>query len=71
MVMRKTNSFYNLETIGGILLFASALLAIAVANSPLRLAYHDLLSIPVNISIGELMIKKPLLLWVNDVLMAM
>lgn len=70
MKMRKTNSFYNLETIGGILLFASALLAIAVANSPLRIAYHDLLSIPVNVSIGELMIKKPLLLWVNDGLMA-
>lgn len=68
--MRKTNSFYNLETIGGILLFASALLAIAVANSPFRIAYHNLLSIPVNVSIGELMIKKPLLLWVNDGLMA-
>lgn len=68
--MSKPNTFYNLETIGGLLLFASAILAIIIANSPIRHGYNELLHMIVNFSIGEFSIEKPLQLWVNDGLMA-
>ena len=64
------NDFFRLEAAGGILLMASALLAILLANSGLEPYYQLLLSTPVEIRIGELEIAKPLLLWINDGLMA-
>ncbi len=62
--------FFRMEASGGILLFASAILAIVFANSYLSSFYELLLSTPVEIRIGALEIAKPLLLWINDGLMA-
>lgn len=55
---------------GGILLGLCAILAIIVANSPFKHLYDLLLATPVVFQIGTLLISKPLLLWVNDGLMA-
>src|SRR3546814_320570 len=49
---------------------ATALMALVAANSPLAPLYDLLLSTPVEIRVGALQIAKPLLLWVNDGLMA-
>ena len=49
---------------------SSAVIAIICANSPLQSIYELLLSVPVAIRIGALEIAKPLLLWINDGLMA-
>lgn len=68
--MNNSDSFYSLETIGGILLFAAALLAMLIANSPLQMVYEHLFQVIVNISIGDFVIEKPLRIWVNDGLMA-
>lgn len=54
----------------GVLLVLSALLAITIANSPLSPFYNMLLDTPVAIQIGTFAIDKPMLLWVNDGLMA-
>lgn len=62
--------FFKLESAGGILLIIAALLAMILANSPLDKAYHYFLSLPVEIRIGDLELAKPLLLWINDGLMA-
>lgn len=62
--------FFNLESAGGIVLIFATLLAVALANSPLRHYYDLLLESPVEIRIGNLEIAKPLLLWINDGLMA-
>jgi Na+:H+ antiporter, NhaA family len=62
--------FFKLESAGGILLMVTAVLAIIVANSPLEPYYALLLDTPVEIRIGALEIAKPLLLWINDGLMA-
>ena len=62
--------FLQKESAGGIVLIFAAALALAVANSPLAGAYADLLTIPVNFSIGDFVIDKPMLLWINDGLMA-
>lgn len=68
--MSRTNTFYNMETIGGLLLFATALVTIMIANSPLRFAYNELVHLAVNVSIGDFEINKPLHIWINDGLMA-
>lgn len=62
--------FLKLETASGILLVIAALLAIIVANSPLAPFYAALIDLPVEIRVGSLEIAKPLLLWINDGLMA-
>ena len=64
------NEFIRLESAGGILLLCAAIAALLVANSPLAERYAALLSTPVAIMVGDLSINKPLLLWINDGLMA-
>ncbi|MDP8244497.1 MAG: Na+/H+ antiporter NhaA [Candidatus Hinthialibacter antarcticus] len=62
--------FLKMESSGGILLMISAVLAIIVANSPLFTYYNMLIDTPIVMQVGMLKIAKPLLLWVNDGLMA-
>ena len=62
--------FLRLESAGGILLIGAALLALVCANSPLEEAYETFRDLPVAVQVGELAIAKPLLLWINDGLMA-
>jgi len=62
--------FLRLESAAGIILMGAAVLAIVADNSPLAPTYDLLLNTPVSVSIGEFNIAKPLLLWVNDGLMA-
>lgn len=62
--------FLKLESAGGILLISAALLAMIMSNTPLRPVYELLLSTPVEIRVGALGIDKPMLLWINDGLMA-
>ena len=62
--------FFKMESSGGILLMISAVLAIICANSFFSSHYQLLLSTPVEVRIGNLEIAKPLLLWINDGLMA-
>lgn len=63
-------NFFKLESATGILLVIATLLAMAMANTPLQPLYDSLTSIPVVVSFGTLVIAKPLLLWINDGLMA-
>ncbi len=62
--------FVELESAGGIVLMAAAVLALIVANSPLSGIYVRLLDVPVQVRIGALDLHKPLILWINDGLMA-
>lgn len=62
--------FLQKESAGGIVLIFAAALALAVANSPLAANYMSLLDVPVVFAIDSFIIDKPLLLWINDGLMA-
>ncbi len=63
-------NFLQMESAGGLVLMAGAALALVAANSPLA-GYYDLfIETPVEVRIGAFEIAKPLLLWVNDGLMA-
>ncbi|EKT4465908.1 Na+/H+ antiporter NhaA [Pseudomonas putida] len=63
--------FLQLEAAGGLLLIAAAVLALIINNSPLAYLYGGLLDVPVAVQVGTLQIAKPLLLWINDGLMAL
>lgn len=69
-VVTSVRDFLKLESSGGILLVAVSVLAMLVVNSPLVGFYNALLDVPMEIRIGDLHIAKPLLLWINDGLMA-
>ena len=62
--------FLQLEASAGILLIGAALVALAWANSPLAATYDGIRGVPVAVQFGALKIAKPLLLWINDGLMA-
>lgn len=68
--IRALADFMRLEAAGGILLIGAAILALLFANSPLAGLYDGLRDIPVAVVFGDLQIAKPLLLWINDGLMA-
>lgn len=63
--------FFQLEAASGLLLIAAAVLALIINNSPLSDLYGGLLDVPVAVQVGALNIAKPLLLWINDGLMAL
>lgn len=63
-------AFIALEASSGLILMAAAALALLIANSPLSGWYSALLELPAEIRIGPLELAKPLLLWINDGLMA-
>jgi len=64
------SNFFKDESAGGVILVCTALLALVIANTPLQSYYALFLDTPVEVRIGALEIAKPLLLWVNDGLMA-
>lgn len=62
--------FMKLESASGILMLTAAIIAMFAANSPLTDLYSELLDITVAVQVGALSVSKPLLLWINDGLMA-
>lgn len=69
--MAKThNPFISPEKLSGLLLILGALLALAINNSNLAGFYGSFLNTPVVVQFGALLLDKPLILWINDGLMA-
>ncbi|MDB6371976.1 Na+/H+ antiporter NhaA [Photorhabdus bodei] len=62
--------FLKLEAAGGLLLIIAAIIALIMANSPLQGIYQQFLNISMVVQFAALEINKPLLLWINDGLMA-
>ncbi|MDS4012436.1 MAG: Na+/H+ antiporter NhaA [Defluviicoccus sp.] len=63
-------AFFRLEAAGGIVLVLASAVAIWAANSSLAPSYQAFLDLRAEVRIGELALAKPLLLWINDGLMA-
>jgi NhaA family Na+:H+ antiporter len=62
--------FLKLESASGILLVVAGALAMVAANTPLADWYEALLQTQFKIQLGEFALDKPLVVWVNDLLMA-
>ncbi len=69
-ILTPFQQFARSESVGGFLLILSALFAFAIANSAQLDRYTALQSIPFGLSLGDWSLIKPLILWINDGLMA-
>ena len=70
MPLSLVRAFLRLEAAGGIVLVLASVLAIWAANSQLAPYYQAFLGVQAEVRIADLAIAKPLLLWINDGLMA-
>jgi len=70
MPFHAIRAFLRLEAAGGLLLITAAALAILADNSPLAPLYDRLLRLPFTVALGDASLSKPLVLWINDGLMA-
>lgn len=68
--MSRIKKLLQHESAGGVLLVTMGAIAMLLANSPFYGFYEYFLATPLQVRIGELDIAKPLLLWINDGLMA-
>lgn len=62
--------FFKLESSGSILLFIATVLALVIANSGLADVYNYIWQQPLKIGFTTFKLEKPLILWINDGLMA-
>ncbi len=58
------------EAAAGVILVIAAAVAMVWANSPAAPLYHALLDLPAGVRLGDGGLVKPLVLWINDGLMA-
>jgi NhaA family Na+:H+ antiporter len=70
-VLTPFEQFVHSETTSGLLLMATAVLALVIANSVFASAYQHLVHTPIALSVGDWELKKSLHHWVNDGLMVL
>ncbi|PVH24696.1 Na+/H+ antiporter NhaA [Sphingobacterium corticibacter] len=63
-------NFFQSANAGGILLLICVLLSLAIANSPFKDNLHAFLDYPLGKDFGSVHLRYPILLWINDGLMA-
>ena len=71
-VSRAFTRFFTSESSGGIVLALAAVLALVISNSSWSGIYQNWVSLPGELRVGNdaLVLSKPLLVWVNDLWMA-
>lgn len=70
MPLGAVRDFLKWESAGSVVLLAAALLAMLLSNSAAAGLYQSLLDLPFSVTLGSVGLTKPLLLWINDGLMA-
>lgn len=68
--LSRIQDFLQLEASSGVLLLGAAVVAMLIENSSLDSYYDALLETPAGFHLGAFSLSKPLLLWINDGLMA-
>ncbi|ADY50965.1 sodium/proton antiporter, NhaA family [Pseudopedobacter saltans DSM 12145] len=63
-------NFFKSQSAGGIILICCVILSLAIANSPLGKPFENLLETEIGYHSDNLHLKYPILLWINDGLMA-
>ncbi|NND44158.1 MAG: Na+/H+ antiporter NhaA, partial [Xanthomonadales bacterium] len=70
-ILTPLEEFIHRQTTSGILLMFCAVVALAIANSPLHEAYEQLLQLPIGFSAGGAEFSLTVHYWINEALMAM
>jgi Na+:H+ antiporter, NhaA family len=68
--LRSAATLFKHDAAGGVVLLAAAILALLLDNSRLAWISEALLQTRLSLSLGDFGLDKPLLLWINDGLMA-
>ena len=68
--LRSAATLFRHDAAGGVILLLAAILALVLDNSRLAWFSETLLQTQLSISLGDWALDKPLLLWINDGLMA-
>lgn len=66
----RIGEFLRMESAAGIILIFAAAFALTASNSPFAAQYAGLFQQYLQVGVGEYAINKPILLWINDALMA-
>jgi NhaA family Na+:H+ antiporter len=70
-IIRPFQAFIRNQKTGSLLLLATTLIALAIANSPLAEEYHHLISMQIGFLISDQQFSMSLHHWINDGLMAL
>jgi len=70
IILTPFQKFVKTESLGGILLFGATIIALIWANSPFVQQYESLWQYKIGFSFQNFELEKPLILWINDGLMA-
>jgi NhaA family Na+:H+ antiporter len=70
LILTPFQKFVKTESLAGILLFGATIIALIWANSPYGEYYANLWEYKIGISFQDFELRKPLILWINDGLMA-
>ena len=70
LLLTPFQKFIKTESLAGILLFGATIIALIWANSSYGAYYENLWQYKIGISFQDFELKKPLILWINDGLMA-
>ncbi len=70
IILRPIQKFLQVQASGGILLFIFTIVALVWANSPFAQSYNELWQTNITVGFGAYQLEKPLLIWINDGLMA-
>jgi NhaA family Na+:H+ antiporter len=70
-VLSPVQEFMHQSAAGGIVLMLATIIALVLANSPLRQGYEDFLHLYLGFTAGSFSLKLSLLHWINDGLMAL
>ncbi len=70
-IFHPLSRFFKIEVAAGIVLLLSTMLALSLANSPLRESFNDLWRVPLGINIGTLSFERSLHAWINDAVMTL
>ncbi len=69
-LLNSFETFFKMEAAGGIALMVCTVAALVWANSPWASSYHALWQTKLTVGIGDWMLSKAAILWINDGLMA-
>jgi len=69
-LLNSFNDFFKMEAAGGIALMICTVAALVWANSPWAETYDTIWQTKLTVGVGGWMLSKPVILWINDGLMA-
>ncbi|MCE7041715.1 Na+/H+ antiporter NhaA [Dyadobacter sp. CY312] len=68
--LKPFTEFLKSGSLGGVILIACVVISLCLANSPLAKPFEDLLNIQIGFNTDTLHLRYPVLMWINDGLMA-